>query len=409
MSYKTRSQTARTTINTVASGSAANTSYVTIIAEESDDEGRVCTGDGVVQDLRDQLAVAQAGIVERDEKIGKLINRIATLETLVSGKDAIVAELTDALRSLERCVMHRDAGMQTDAGEVATQALPLACLSQNKNRLSVIRRSSVNRESVTSRRSRVLLLADDHGRGAAGIVRESLGSGFDTTSIFKPGATMEQVLRNVGSLASDFSRDDFVVVVAGMNNVLDTYQTNFKSINSRLLQLKHTNVIITSVPYTRSNRLLNDAIYNFNCRLYDNMHRIKKDIMYVDVNNVILPETNGSNFKPNINTFVNFENIVQVKYSDSLSQPDQNSCCSSSLSVGSDAPVNTSKNITTFVSSEAGTHVSCDASFSQTGWDVCGSSSSSITDNSVGGGEGVDLQHVLSETVANPESQLFRD
>ena len=355
-----------------------------------------------MQDLQSKLADAHASILNRDEKIKMLSDQVTTLKSVVATKNHVIAEM----KALDRCIKHRDFGVQTVSvishevsaqtetnsvearngeQESAAETVPISVLPQNEGKKSMGRHASLDRGAAPSTGSRVLLLADHLGKGAAQIIRKSLCPAFDTVSIFKPNASLEQVMQDVKSLTKAFSRNDFVFVVAGANNVLSNSYTDFRFINSKLLQMNHTNIIISSVPYCRSNENLNNRIYDFNRRLYENIQKIKKDLLYVDVNGLISQNSMASNgvqltgsgkmilfehlcrsifnFKPNLNTFVNFDNIIEV---------------------------------------------TCSDTFSRAAPGMCGSASFTANDVVLGGGDDVDRQHVTCELVDADETQFFR-
>ena len=111
------------------------------------------------------------------------------------------------------------------------------------------------------------------------------------------------------------------------------------------MEMRHTNIIVTSAPYLNINERLNDAIFNFNCQLYESIQKIKKDIFYVDINAIITSkdiQRNGIHltklgkrtlfkylcrhvvdFKPNLNIHINFKNLIQLSRNDDLSVDDR--------------------------------------------------------------------------------------
>ena len=114
--------------------------------------------------------------------------------------------------------------------------------------------------------------------------------------------------------------------------------------------MKNTNAIIASVPYSKYDSRLNASIYRFNCELYSAITKIRKELLYIDVNSVL--ESNDLSkytaylnnsgrarlfrcvsekilkFNPNINNSVNLSNIIRVQcgnnYKSSDHTPQQN-------------------------------------------------------------------------------------
>lgn len=68
------------------------------------------------------------------------------------------------------------------------------------------------------RKHRVLLLADETGRGLCNILQNRLGCEYEVTSSLKPNASLEQILS--GSLAPCryFTKSDFIIIMAGAHD-----------------------------------------------------------------------------------------------------------------------------------------------------------------------------------------------
>lgn len=106
------------------------------------------------------------------------------------------------------------------------------------------------RRTKPETKPRILILADSHGRSFGEAVRGlHRFRHYDITSFYKAGADLEDVVSDLESLASDFGRDDCVVIMGGSNNALKG--KNFHE--NRLLHLKRlsyvTNVIVVLTPY----------------------------------------------------------------------------------------------------------------------------------------------------------------
>lgn len=65
---------------------------------------------------------------------------------------------------------------------------------------------------------RVMILADEQGKGMRSILQESLGSGYIVESILRPNATMDQVMKSCLSLCNNYGRNDIVIVLGGSND-----------------------------------------------------------------------------------------------------------------------------------------------------------------------------------------------
>ena len=74
------------------------------------------------------------------------------------------------------------------------------------------------------RRPRVLILADEHGRDCSSVLRGLLGGHYDVSGCVKPGAGMDGVTCGVAELVRDYGKCDFVVVMAGTNDIAARYR-----------------------------------------------------------------------------------------------------------------------------------------------------------------------------------------
>lgn len=96
-------------------------------------------------------------------------------------------------------------------------------------------------------RRRVLVLCDQSGRGLASMLGKRIQGRMQT--VIKPGAFFEDVLENIVSLTRDFGLEDYVVVVAGVNNFRRGICPSLRRIQKKIEQCSHTNVLLASVPY----------------------------------------------------------------------------------------------------------------------------------------------------------------
>ena len=374
-----------TTINTIESN--ANNSYVSIIDDlEMSDDDSLKSQSVIITDLQDKLAIADYELKALQESVDAykqrekdhlyriemlqikhdglsvinlelkfLLEKMTTMKpvqvacssastqstptpgVLVQGVCAAASNDTEDVLGADELVMIQANGKD----ESAVQSVPMDDGVRDIPRIAAARRTKADNGPVSGARTRVLLLADDHGRGAARIIQDQMGSSCEVLSIFKPGATMEEVLEDVGRLCAGFSYGDYVVVMAGLNNVLRNVAPNFKVINRRLMQARRTNIILATIPYCSRDAELNTSIYSYNSMFYNYItSNIKKSFLYLDVNTVIRSNdivrnsihlnkngiyklykcvcSNMQAFKPNINSFVNFNNLIELQTENSL-------------------------------------------------------------------------------------------
>lgn len=116
-------------------------------------------------------------------------------------------------------------------------------LGQESDKNSYMR--GAKRSTCPAIKHRVLLLADQTGRGVRNIIQKLLGNDFDVTSYLKPQSTIDQVLCSSQTLCKGFTKADFVLVMAGSN---DKNPTKFKILLEYLMnQLTHTNVLLCEI------------------------------------------------------------------------------------------------------------------------------------------------------------------
>ena len=155
MSYRTRSQKLRDT-DLESSGYGANTSYVTIMADDGDSQDDRISQECVLQTLQYELATAQATVDEKICEIDDLLCKISELEALDNTKNAIIAELNSTAKGFNNSVLHKDSGIQTNVPgslDVAIQVDSRDLLGNGLAMLGGSDGSSVGRSRLVRRRS----------------------------------------------------------------------------------------------------------------------------------------------------------------------------------------------------------------------------------------------------------------
>lgn len=110
-----------------------------------------------------------------------------------------------------------------------------------------------------------MVLSDSHGRDLASILRQNSRFSMSTLSFVKPNAKLEQVIENVGVLARNLTKNDVIFVMGGTNNDLSNF--NYDIITSFVEQMKHTNIILSSIPYRYDDTRLNNKIFSINSNI----------------------------------------------------------------------------------------------------------------------------------------------
>ncbi|XP_022192631.1 uncharacterized protein LOC111050596 [Nilaparvata lugens] len=133
---------------------------------------------------------------------------------------------------------------------------------------SFSKRRVVNNNSNKKRR-RVTIMSDSQGKHLSRYLQH-LDDDFEVFIYTKPGAKLKHVVQDGLVFVSDFTKDDFIFILAGSNDhhLDEPYQlTLFQGISSLLeLNLK-TNIIVCSVPLQYDDQRLNENILHSNSYL----------------------------------------------------------------------------------------------------------------------------------------------
>ena len=135
----------------------------------------------------------------------------------------------------------------------------------------------------------LLFLSDDHGKNFFWSLSDSINknlNNFRLQHIFKPGASMLNVIENTNTLTRGFTGNDYVLIMAGFNDFVGNRYPDIKSILDMVEKCSHTNFIIFSVPYLNP---CNDFNYKTNLKIfrYNSRLRYLIDIFNSKSENVI--------------------------------------------------------------------------------------------------------------------------
>lgn len=94
-------------------------------------------------------------------------------------------------------------------------------------------------------KTKILILADQNGKGMNKILKKLLGDKFYVESVIMPYATMDQVLKSCRVLCKDYSKKDFVIIVAGSN---DSDPIKLQSmLYCNMCKMENTNVLLCNL------------------------------------------------------------------------------------------------------------------------------------------------------------------
>lgn len=205
-------------------------------------------------------------------------NNVKSFFTLVNK----ITEIEKKLKFLEisftkfrKAVQNRQKGKKQSKIETGTAV--------SKNMLNINR----NDNTSTQGASKILLLSDSQGRNGANIIKSNLHGKVDVCSIIKPNACFEDVVSDINNLATNFTKKDCVIIMAGTNNVLKNQRVDHKVLHGVVNSLKSTNTILVSAPPMHETpNIIGNRASSFNKYLYSYVDE-NMDISYVDMNNVV--------------------------------------------------------------------------------------------------------------------------
>ena len=329
---------------------AVNNSYITIIADDGDDD-RTETPDFIMTTLRNELADVQNSLQEKVEIINSLNRDIGLLTQRLKEQENHIRELENTVNIISKkddshrtfevyevcsnisrqiAIAHEpnltlstdeaiegravpresstplvnisegapDDSVPTAGGTVTTaDAYPTEedltevapVLEDCEVRDSVLI-SEVTPCSVPGRLPKMLLLADDRGGGLSSGLSAVLRGKYFVETIFKPNAFLLDVIMDAPMLTRSFDKHDYLIILAGTNDVLGKSNLNKRDFDNIINKLSHTNVVILTVPYRVVKGSYNDEAYAFNDRLYrycsNKINNRCSGVYYCDVNSL---------------------------------------------------------------------------------------------------------------------------
>lgn len=126
-------------------------------------------------------------------------------------------------------------------------------------------------------KQRVLILADQVGGGMRHYLQNLLGDNFIVTAWLRPNATVDNVMTSCINMCKNFTKSDFVLILAGSNDNSTLHVQSMLYYN--LKQLHHTNVLISKVynNYRHLNRIELNKLVKRVCNNYNNAYFVSLD------------------------------------------------------------------------------------------------------------------------------------
>ncbi|KAG8245585.1 SUMO1 sentrin specific peptidase 8 [Homalodisca vitripennis] len=119
--------------------------------------------------------------------------------------------------------------------------------NQNKGRVKT-RDQTVHVNKATKKsKSNLIILADSHGRDLGRLIEQK--TTLNVCSFVKPGAKFSQVTKEVKDLTAELEPSDYLLVLAGTNNIQTTgIDTLMNDITKLVNDFQHINLILSTIP-----------------------------------------------------------------------------------------------------------------------------------------------------------------
>lgn len=136
---------------------------------------------------------------------------------------------------------------------------------------------------------RILIVGDSQSRMSTVLLKDYVRTNHIIETIVKPGATFESVVDNLKSLTQSFGENDYIIIIAGTNNILKKSPLNRNAVFKTYSDLRQTNCILVSVPFFNVNKHSNQDVENFNSELFNCVRSVNcPNFKFVDINNTFL-------------------------------------------------------------------------------------------------------------------------
>ena len=135
---------------------------------------------------------------------------------------------------------------------------------------------------------KILIVGDSQCRGATQIFNDYVGKEFSVETFVKPNALLLDVVSDLPCMTRNYCRNDFVLIVAGTNDVLSKRDLNRDLIAELAKGMSHTNVCILSVPILNNRPNLKDRINDFNRAMRETLSVINNNnIVWINLSDIL--------------------------------------------------------------------------------------------------------------------------
>ena len=204
------------------------------------------------------------------------------MESTLTAKLTGMESLLEGSSSFDRSTNHENSKNVNKS--IAAPSGECFCDESLVEQESAILSSQVNIN--IARKRRVLIVGDGNCREARKILLDYTKSNFDVISFFKPNAPLEVTLDNIQQMSRGFDKRDLIIVLAGINNVLQGKPLKESFLVDLVSRVQHTRLCVVSVP-----NIINfeQRVKNFNDKLFRYFDALDREsVLYIDVTSVLI-------------------------------------------------------------------------------------------------------------------------
>lgn len=238
------------------------------------------------------------------ENSNKYISQICTLEKQVKNfqqelenSKKQIEQLNNTINTLEntrtiQTIKKLDNSKCSYLDKETLQSYPAQASSE-----ITMKTENIKSKNSLKNKSKVIVIADQLGRGVRHALQNLLGEEFTVICLCKPGAKMYDLLSSYKQDLLSLTVTDYVVLMGGIN---DKNPIELKyNVEAWVNSLTNTNVLICEIPY---NRLLNEKRLNYELRFICKRY-----------NNSVFVDMNFNQFVPNKTIFATFTSRSLLK------------------------------------------------------------------------------------------------
>ena len=212
-------------------------------------------------------------VEHKNDSITKLENEMIEMKDVIINQTEELEKLKE--KNLARKKLKKKTIPQLSATSPSDAVTNVSCaeIPVHPPPTTSLKSNTTHRPSVVKRRN-VIIVGDSHVRHLASRLQVRLSSQYRVSSLTLPNATFQQALPLLAKRVNSLDKKDFVIFIAGTNNI------NLKTIPefdlSPLVNLqKQTNVFVSEIPYRHNNSDsydVNEIIYQVNLNLYNRLY-----------------------------------------------------------------------------------------------------------------------------------------